>query len=288
MILIIGASGYIGEHLFQRFKEEGYDVVGTYARNYRQDLIHFDLETSSLADLPQKPDYVLICSVAYHYLDDSKKYWERAYSLDVVQIKKILDYCFANNITPIYFSSDNVFDGKKGNYHEDDLRNPLTAYGRLKFEVENYLFTSQKHFVILRMGKVFGVVPRDGTLITTMVDDLAVQQKKIQCATDRLISPLFINDLFYFTMKIIDEKIAGVYHLTSLSPLTRYDLAKAIINFFNLDNTLASQCEFRNLQLLDQRPNLIDLNDQKYCDLTAQKKIDLSSYLELIKKNFLH
>jgi len=288
MILIIGASGYIGRNLFQRFREESYDVVGTYAQHPREGLIHFDLETSSLADLPQKPDYVFLCSVAYHSLDDSKRYWERAYSLDVIQIKRILDYCFAHNIIPLYFSSDNVFDGAKGNYIESDARNPITGYGRLKFEVENYLLSSGKPGVILRMGKVFGVTPGDNTLITTMVSDLVIQRKKIQCATDQLISPLFINDLFYFTKKIIDEKITGVYHLTSLIPLTRYNLARSIINFFNLDNNLASPCEFRNLKLLDQRPNLIDLNDEKSRELTRQIKVGLPYYLGEIKKNLFH
>jgi len=284
MILIIGASGYIGRNLFRSFKKEGYDVLGTYAKTPSPDLIYFDLEKSSLADLPRKPDYILICSLAYHSLDDSKKYWERAYNLDVVQIKKILDHCFSQNITPLYFSSDNVFDGLKGNYHEDDQRNPITSYGRLKFEIENYLFSSGKPFVILRMGKVFGVTPGDDTLITSMVDDLVVQKKKIKCATDQLITPLFIDDLFPFVKIIIDRKMTGIYHLTSLSPLTRYDLAKAIVKFFDLDPALVSSCEFRTLSLLDARPNLIDLNSERYRKMINSKQQHLNYYLGEIKK----
>ncbi len=284
MILIIGASGYIGQNLFQSFKKDGYDVLGTYAKTPSPDLIYFDLEKSSLADLPRKPDYILICSLAYHSLDDSKKYWERAHHLDVVQTKKILHYCFVNGITPIYFSSDNVFDGVKGNYREDNPRNPITCYGRLKFEIENELFSSGKPFVILRMGKVFGVTPGDATLITTMVDDLVLQKKKINCATDQLITPLFIDDLFPFVKIIIDRKMAGVYHLASLSPLTRYDLAKAIVRSFNLSPTQVSSCEFRTLSLLDRRPNLIDLNVDKYQQIMGKRECKLDDYLTEIKK----
>ena len=33
MILILGASGYIGNNLYNKFMEEGFDVAGTYSKN---------------------------------------------------------------------------------------------------------------------------------------------------------------------------------------------------------------------------------------------------------------
>ena len=42
MILVLGASGYIGNNLYNNFLREGFNVVGTYFKNKKSDLVYFD------------------------------------------------------------------------------------------------------------------------------------------------------------------------------------------------------------------------------------------------------
>ena len=55
MILILGASGYIGNHLFNGLQSnENFELVGTYLKRASQNFIHFDLALSSPEKLLDK------------------------------------------------------------------------------------------------------------------------------------------------------------------------------------------------------------------------------------------
>ena len=92
-------------------------------------------------------------------MDETKKNWQNSYYINVERVKAIIDYCFKNKVIPIYISSDAVFDGSKGNYSENDKKNPILSYGKIKNEVENYLLNSNNFFLIVRIGRVFGINP---------------------------------------------------------------------------------------------------------------------------------
>lgn len=286
MIFILGASGFIGGYLYDCFKKEGYDVLGTYATQQKNSLVHFDLVKDSLDKFPVKPRYALFCSVAYRFLDDSKRFWKQAYEIDVVGTKKVMDYCFANGIIPIHFSSDNVFDGIKGDYRESDPLNPVTCYGKLKAEVEHHMLQSGRPFIILRMGKVFGVQPGDGTIVTSFVDDL-LAGKKMRCVTDQYFTPVYIEEVFSFVRLLIEEGRRGIFHLASLPALTRYDLAQAIITFFHLNPDLVIPCTFETIPHLDARPKRIDLNIEQYHEIMGVQDKGIEYYLENIKNNLI-
>ena len=43
MILVLGASGYIGNNLYNKFMEEEFNVVGTYFKNKINGMFYFDI-----------------------------------------------------------------------------------------------------------------------------------------------------------------------------------------------------------------------------------------------------
>src|ERR1035441_5863833 len=58
----------------------------------------------------------------------------------------------------IFFSTDLVFDGRKGNYIETDAVNPLSVYGETKVQAEQIVLTNPRHAVI-RTSLNSGVSP---------------------------------------------------------------------------------------------------------------------------------
>ena len=50
-IIIIGASGLIGSHLFSLAKEEGHDVIGTYYSRPKKGLLRYEMRTESLRSI---------------------------------------------------------------------------------------------------------------------------------------------------------------------------------------------------------------------------------------------
>ena len=142
MILVLGASGRIGGYLFARLKQDKFDVSGTYCHNKRHESIYFNLESMPLSDLHVSPSHVIF-GAAVNPRPELSKNVADSYETNVVRTIKIINYCFDQNIVPIFMSTDNVFDGKKGNYKETDKTNPLNNYGKMKCEVENHLLASE-------------------------------------------------------------------------------------------------------------------------------------------------
>ena len=146
MIFIIGASGLIGGNIFNYLKKKRYRVGGTYFRTKKKGLVYFDIAKHDIKKLKvkEKIKYFIIASAINVNLDDTKKDLKNSYFVNVVQTKKIINYCFKNKIIPIYLSSDGVFDGKKGNYIESDKKTPLHNYGKNKNEIEKYILKKKE------------------------------------------------------------------------------------------------------------------------------------------------
>ena len=285
MILIVGASGYIGNSLFNRLKKESFDVIGTYFRNKKPGLFYLDLENPNLDNLNlniKSIRYMIIAAAANASIDKTKKFWDYSYRVNVIKTKSLIDFCFKHGIEPIYLSSDGVFDGAKGKYTEEDERNPINCYGKIRYEVENYIINSGMPYLILRMGRVFGTELEDETLITRMLKTLR-ENKRLVCAIDNIFTPIYEGDLFNFIKTLTEYKCHGIFHLASQKATSRYEIAKAIQNFFKLKNADIAPCEIDSMNLLDKRPKRIDLNISKYKNLTGYREKPIEHFLSLIR-----
>lgn len=280
MILIIGASGFIGSYLFENFKKAGYSVQGTSYKNQKPELIYFNLENMNLSDLilKEKPTHIIFLAATNATIDASKELWEDCYKINAEKIKKGIQFCFENNITPVYISTDFVFDGKKGNYNEEDKTNPINCYGKIKQDVETFLLNSTKPYIILRIGRVFGLYTN--SLITSIIKKLKENQKSNFVINQRF-TPIYLKDLFYFIKFLIEHKQQGIFHLASCPPTTHYEIAKKIKAYYHLDSEI-TPCTFESLNLLEKRPELIDLNINKIKSLTGFKEKPIEFFLEKI------
>ena len=73
---------------------------------------------------------------------------DKAYLTNVLATKNISQSCLTNNIKLIYMSTDTVFDGRKGNYSEEDIPNPLNYYSFTKFAGECFASMVPSHLII--------------------------------------------------------------------------------------------------------------------------------------------
>jgi dTDP-4-dehydrorhamnose reductase len=281
MILILGASSRIGGHLYRHFKREAFDVVGTHCNNPQSGTIHFDLEHMVLEDviLDSRPTHMIVALAANPRPELTKQDVGYSYKINVEKTKKLLDDCFRMNIIPIYLSTDNVFDGQKGHYRETDPTNPLNSYGAMKCEIENYIFKSSSPYLLLRMGKVFGM-QNDNTLILETL--LSLQNgKPMVCATDQVFSPFYARDLYEFMREAVTRNFQGIFHLASVPPTTRYEVAKEIAAYFKIENAQITPCRINEIGLKERRPLKIDLDTSKYTELTGKQLAELEHFLDL-------
>ena len=282
MILILGASGFIGNYIYNRFRKDGHSVAGTCYSKKSNDLLFFDQDTMSISDLDLgKLSTVVIASSKYSNIDQSYLYFDDAYISNVESVKRVVRYCVDCDINIVYISTDAVFDGGRGNYAEDDLRGPVNKYGIMRLLVEDYIMSTAEKYLILRMGKVCGYDIGDNTFATSLIDDL-VNKDIINVAIDQKITPIFVDDLYFYIKWLIFSSVNGVFHLASLQGVTRYELAEYISDCIRGKSAQIVKCEINDLGLPEKRGIDTSLNFSKVQDLTNYKTNCTEFYINKI------
>jgi dTDP-4-dehydrorhamnose reductase len=285
MKLIIGGSGYIGRNLFEYFLGKNEPVTATYHNSKRENMIYFDLENPKLDNLGidfKKIDSAFICSAITHP-DECKRNEKSSYELNVRSTRNIIKQLWQFNILPVWFSSEYVFNGEKGNYKESDEKNPNTVYGHHKKAIEDFLCNSKKDFLIVRLSKVFGLEAEDRTLLTSIVKQLK-NHEEIRCATDQIFSPTYIKDLSRVLDLAIEKRLRGIYNIASSEYFSRYRIAKMIKSQLRIKSGKIIPCSIKNFNFLDSRPLNTSLNVEKIIQATGFKFTPIRESISLLEK----
>lgn len=264
MKLVIGASSYIGKNIYNFFLKEG-EVIGTYNRNAREGLSYFNLENPNLEALNidlKSVSHAIICS-SITKPDDCKRDEVNSYKINVKGTKELIQQLFQRGIIPVFFSSEYVFDGAKGNYTELDKTCPNTVYGVQKREIENLLLQTEKESLILRLSKVFGLEREDRTILTSTINQLK-RNEKIKCAADQIFCPTYIGDLVNALELALNKKLNGLYNLASPEYFSRYELSRLLKSELRLDSGEIIPCSTRDFNFLETRPLDTSLNVEKF------------------------
>lgn len=277
MVLVLGASSYIGRHYL---KAEGANAIGTHMSNPSPGTVFYDATCMRLSDiLPQnlKVSHAVIF-YAVTEIDKCKAALERSYEINVRSTKSIIDDLIENGIKPVFMSSEYVFDGTKGNYTEEDKANPITVYGTQKLEIEEYLAKHCKEYAILRLAKVFGTDPADGTILSNWLKQIR-KSEEIYCAYDQVFSPIHVNDVITIITAIINLNASGIFHVSNVESCSRLEMLKALINSLEV-NAKVVKCRLHDLDFLDNRPLDLSMNPRKVIEATGIKPRTVRSCCE--------
>jgi len=144
-VLIIGATGMLGYSLFKNLNDaNGLDVYGT-VRSIKNKEQFFDdctnrlfkgVDVSYLSSIESviekvKPDVVLNCIGLIKQHSISKQHTD-AIAINSLLPHQLASLCDSYSSKLIHFSTDCIFDGKKGMYTESDNPNASDLYGRSK------------------------------------------------------------------------------------------------------------------------------------------------------------
>jgi len=97
-----------------------------------------------------KPKMILHCAGLSRPMDIHQKNIEKSIDLNIVGTANVVKVCRKNNIKIIYFSTGYVYEGKKGNYSENDPVKPFNNYGLSKLGGECAVMM-YKNSLILRI-----------------------------------------------------------------------------------------------------------------------------------------
>lgn len=238
-IIVTGASGYVGSNLIKFLKGAEYDVYGVTSKEMREEKIYrLDLiDSQKLLDVLNllKPN-VIFHTAALSSLSECEKNPELAMRINVEATRNIIDAIRNVNldIKLVFLSSDYVFDGRKGNYNEDDAVNPQTFYGKTKMLSESDVKKYLENYIICRTANIYG----KGGIFFNFVLAALEKNKTIDVYDDVFYTPTYIDYLLDSLRQLIEIGYKGVIHIAGSERVSRYDFALKMAEILEKDKTL--------------------------------------------------
>lgn len=281
-ILILGGSSFVGRHLIARLGSER--TIATYNASARPGMVRFDSTTMDLGDIVS-PGTI---SHAVLLLGDTKPDScvadpARSRAVNVDAITRIIDRLNDWGIPFTFTSSEFVFDGDKGDYVETDEARPILLYGAQKLDVERYVEATAKHWVTLRLAKVYGEEKGDSTLFTAWADTLS-KPARISCAADQRFSPVFVGDVCDAILASVAGKLSGLYHCSGPAGMNQLELLELLVAELRLRRPVdleITPCSIHDFDLPEKRPLDVSMRPDR---LTADAGLALRHPAEACRR----
>ena len=234
--LVIGASGQVGGALCLELGRRGHAVVGTHARTAAPGTVHLDLGDAPATERllgETAPDWVF-CAGALTHVDFCEAHPNDAARLNRDGPRAAAQAAARLGAGFVFYSTEYIFDGTAGPYGEDDRANPLSVYGRTKWEGELAVREALPRCLILRTTVVYGPERQEKNFVYQVIRHCR-DGEKISVPADQVSSPTFNGDLAAASVELVEHDARGVYHVAGTSVLDRYAFARLVAEVFGLD-----------------------------------------------------
>lgn len=210
-------------------RELGQRGVGTYTKNPIVNGRRFDVRTQRLADIPNLPADLSHVFVLFGDINPDRIFREpeATRAINVDGTIRLLEEIIQRGLTPVYLSTDYVFDGVSGNYSEQDPVAPTTAYGRQKVEVETWLRARPEPWLICRSSKIVSGEIGTHSVLGQWIGEIRAGSV-MRCAVDQSFSPALDADMAKALVALADGGHTGIFHVAGPETTSRYELAKLL------------------------------------------------------------
>ena len=133
----------------------------------------------------------------------------------------------AAGIQFVFFSTDLVFDGGKGNYVETDAVNPIHGYGETKAAAEQIVLKNPRHLVV--RTSINGGISRAGN--RSFSEQLRRAWKtgqKMKLFTDEFRCPIFAGETARAVWELAAQNRAGLFHVAGAERLSRWQIGQLL------------------------------------------------------------
>ncbi len=220
-ITITGASGFVGQNL------------SSYLKNNHHSIESLSLRGNWLSKLDKNADAIIHLAGKAHDLEnvsDESEYFKINRDLTIELFNDFLksdikDFFFFSSVKAVADTADNIVK-------EDIIPNPLTPYGKSKFEAEQYLLVQKlpkgKRLFIIRPCMIHGPGNKGNLNLLYKVVEKGIPWPLSKFDNSR--SFLSIDNLSYLIHEMLlnKEVISGVYNFADDEALSTNQLINSI------------------------------------------------------------
>ncbi|MFX1593646.1 MAG: NAD-dependent epimerase/dehydratase family protein [Promethearchaeota archaeon] len=309
-MLVTGAAGFIGSNLVDALLKIGVKLIGIdNLFNGKLTNLEYALKDSNFtfykADIRDFSFLLNICKdidIIYHMaafssVPDSIIKPSSCHNINVQGTFNILESARIQDIKTIVFASSGAVYGvaKTLPVKEDMPTNPISPYGVSKLVGEKYLYQYSKNYglntIALRYQNVYGpkqdMSPYSGVIPKWLGNLQKSKNLPIYGDGNQIRDFVYIKDVINANLKAaMIKNIAGeVFNVGSDTKLTINELAKAIIELWNLKNV---EIEYKEPREGDIKEGYADISKARLL-LNYEPKYDihtgLKDYINWIKQN---
>ena len=172
-----------------------------------------------------RPDAVIHCAAIAHP-PVCQREPKSARTMNVESTRCLSE--LAADIPLFFFSSDLVFDGKRGGFVETDAPDPVSVYAETKVAAEQIVLANPRH-TVLRLSLNFGKSPTGDRAFNEMLRNDLAAGKNFSLFTDEFRCPTAALVTARATWELLGQRATGLFHLCGADKLSRWEIANLLL-----------------------------------------------------------
>lgn len=128
----------------------------------------------------------------------------------------------------MFFSTDLVFDGRKGDYVETDAPNPLHLYGETKLAAEQIVLANRRHAVV-RTSLNGGISPTGDRGFNERMKWEWRDARLMKLFTDEFRSPIPAAETARAVWELAGKNCTGIFHVAGAERLSRWQIGQLLV-----------------------------------------------------------
>jgi dTDP-4-dehydrorhamnose reductase len=261
-ILITGSNGLLGQKLVLLLKKNHSLLATSTGDNIINDKSEYTYASLDVTDKKSvenifqsfKPE-VVINTAAMTNVDACEDEKDKCYEINVKAVQTLTNLCQESNTHLIHISTDFIFDGQLGPYKEDDLANPLSYYGKSKYQSELVLRESKAKWTILRTIILYGTADNLQRNNIVLWGRKALQQgQPLNIIDDQFRSPTLAEDLAQGCQLAFEKSAFGIFHISGKDIMSIFEMVERMADFYKCDKSNINKISSDTLNQKAKRP----------------------------------
>jgi len=281
--LVTGSAGLVGHRITKDLVQKGETVYSGYHKSKPE----FGIPVVMDLGFPEKikntiekinPE-VIIHLAALTNVDLCESEKELAMQINAHATDIIAQQAKKQNAFMSYVSTDYVFDGVNGLKKEDDVTNPIDFYGKSKLEGEKAVMNLPSNWCIARISTPYGTHKTKTSFPAWVIKNIQ-EKNQINVIVDQFTSPTYVANLSRMLIEVINRKINGIIHLSGATRISRFNMAKLIVEKMNLDKNFLKPTNMDKMKWVAKRPKDSSLDISKASSILNEKPFTINSGLD--------